>query len=94
MLQIGITNSPRSRLAKHRQRGWVRIDIIGPIKGAKAKSIERQVLKYLTLNKIKAANKLGGKKFDGWTEAWSKSTFEVKSIKELMGLVKEFEKDV
>ena len=91
MLQIGITNSPKSRLAKHRQKGWVQIDIIGPIKGAKAKSIERHLLTYLKLKKVKTANKLGGKKFDGWTEAWSKSTFEVKSIKELLRFTEEFE---
>ncbi len=91
MLQIGITNSPKSRLAKHRQKGWVQIDIIGPIKGAKAKLIERQLLKYLKATKVKTANKLGGKKFDGWTEAWSKTTFEVTSIKELMRLTEEFE---
>jgi hypothetical protein len=30
-------------------------------------------------------------KFDGYSEAWSKSTFEVKSIKELMRLTEEFE---
>lgn len=91
MLQIGITNSPKSRLAKHRQKGWVKLDIIGPIKGSKAKSIERQLLTYLKVKKIKTANKLGGKKFDGWTEAWSKSTFPIKSIKELMKLTEEFE---
>ena len=38
--------------------------------------------------------KTSPKKFDGYTEAWSKSTFEVKSIKDLMSLAKEFEKDV
>ncbi|WP_426829791.1 hypothetical protein [Candidatus Planktophila dulcis] len=30
-------------------------------------------------------------KFDGYSEAWSKFTFEVKSIKELMRLTEEFE---
>ena len=30
-------------------------------------------------------------KFDGYSEAWSKSTFPVKSIKELMRLTEEFE---
>jgi hypothetical protein len=30
-------------------------------------------------------------KFDGYSEAWSKATFEVKSIKELMKLTEEFE---
>jgi hypothetical protein len=29
--------------------------------------------------------------FDGYSEAWSKSTFEVKSSKELMRLTEEFE---
>ena len=32
-------------------------------------------------------------KFEGFTEAWSKSTFEVKSIKELMRLTEEFEEN-
>jgi hypothetical protein len=30
-------------------------------------------------------------KFDGYSEAWSKSTFSTKSIKELMRLTEEFE---
>ena len=32
-------------------------------------------------------------KFDGYSEAWSKSTFEVKSIKELMRLTEEYEEN-
>ena len=36
MLQIGITNSPKSRLAKHRQSGWIQLDIVGPIPGKEA----------------------------------------------------------
>jgi hypothetical protein len=35
-------------------------------------------------------DKIAGK-FDGYSEAWSKSTFEVSSIKELMRLTEEFE---
>ena len=91
MLQIGITNSPKSRLAKHGQKGWVQVDIIGPIEGRKAKNIETEILKYLKFRKVKFANKAGGLKFDGWTEAWSQATFEVRSIKELMRLAEEFE---
>jgi hypothetical protein len=30
-------------------------------------------------------------KFDGYPEAWSRSTFEAKSIKELLRLTEEFE---
>ena len=36
--------------------------------------------------------KIAGK-FDGYSEAWSKYTFQVKSIKELMRLTEEFEDD-
>ena len=32
-------------------------------------------------------------KFDGYSEAWSKSIFPVKSIKELMRLTEEFERN-
>jgi hypothetical protein len=37
-------------------------------------------------------SKIAGK-FDGFSEAWSKSTFEVKSIKQLMLLTETFEGD-
>jgi len=37
-------------------------------------------------------DKIAGK-FDGYSEAWSKSTFEVKLIKELMRLTEEFEEN-
>jgi hypothetical protein len=32
-------------------------------------------------------------KFEGYSEAWSKSTFEAKSIRELMRQTEEFESD-
>jgi hypothetical protein len=32
-------------------------------------------------------------KFNGYSEAWSKSTFEVKSIKGIMRLTEEFEEE-
>ena len=37
-------------------------------------------------------SKIAGK-FDGYSEAWSKSTFEIESIKELMLLTQTFEGD-
>ena len=41
-------------------------------------------------NVVNVRPKIAGK-FDGYSEAWSKSTFPVKSIKELMRLTDEFE---
>jgi hypothetical protein len=84
MLQIGITNSPKSRLAKHRQKGWVQIDIIGPISGKKAKLDERTMLQYLKSRKVKFANKAGGKKFDGWTEAWVAKSYPATTLTKLL----------
>ena len=91
MLQIGITNSPKSRLAKHRQSGWIQLDLVGPIPGKKAKLNESKILRYLKYRKVMFANKAGGKKFDGWTEAWMASSLKVKSVKELMKLTEELE---
>jgi hypothetical protein len=84
MLQIGITNSPKSRLVKHRQVGWVQIDLIGPIPGTKAKEKERNILRYLKNKKVKFAHKAGGKKFDGWTESWIAKSYPANKLKDLI----------
>jgi hypothetical protein len=84
MLQVGITNSPGSRLAKHRQSGWIEIDIIGPISGKKAKLNERTMLRYLKSRKVKFANKAGGKKFDGWTESWIAKSYPATTLNKLL----------
>jgi hypothetical protein len=91
MLQIGITNSPKSRLAKHRQKGWTLLELKGPIKGDLAKKYERSALKFLKSHKALFANKSGVEKFDGWTEAWVAKTYRIKSIKQLMNLVRDNE---
>ena len=41
-------------------------------------------------NHIECATKIAGK-YNGYSEAWSKSTFEAKSLKDLMRLTEEFE---
>jgi len=91
MLQIGITNVPDDRLSKHSRLGWELIELRGPMDGHLTQQWETAILRML---KAKGAdlsnNKIAGK-FDGYSEAWSKSTFEVKSIKELMKLTEEFE---
>ena len=91
MFQIGITNYPDDRLAIHKKNGWVVIETRGPMDGLLTHQWETAILQML---KAKGAdlsnNKIAGK-FDGYSEAWSKSTFPVKSIKELMRLTEEFE---
>ena len=71
--------------------GWDLLEVRGPMDGYLTQQWESAMLRML---KAKGADLSNGKiagKFDGYSEAWSKSTFEVKSIKELMRLTEEFE---
>ena len=52
---------------------------------------ETAILKMLKTKGADLANASIAGKYSGYSGAWSKSTFEVKSIKELMRLPEEFE---
>ncbi len=91
MFQIGITNYPDRRLQEHKGRGWELIEIRGPMDGHLTKQWERSILQMLKLNGADLSNGNIAGNFDGYSEAWSKSTFKVKSIKELMRLTEESE---
>ena len=51
---------------------------------------ETAILRMLKAKGADLSNSKIAGKFDGYSEAWSKSTFEVRSIKELMRLTEEF----
>jgi len=91
MLQIGITNFPEERLEKHMRKGWELLEIRGPMEGYLTQQWETAILRMLKAKGADLSNKEIAGKFDGYSEAWSKSTFPVKSIKELMRLTEEFE---
>jgi hypothetical protein len=91
MLQIGITNVPDIRLAKHKNKGWEVLEVRGPMEGDVTRSWETSILRMLKAKGADLSNEIIAGKFDGYSEAWSKSTFEAKSIKELMRLTEEFE---
>ena len=55
---------------------------------------EKAILQMLKAKGADLSNSKIAGKFVGYTEAWSKSTFEVRSIKELMRLTEEFEENV
>jgi hypothetical protein len=61
--------------------------------GLLAKEIESSILAMLKAKGADLSNAEIAGKFDGYSEAWSKSTFEAKSIKELMRLTEEFEEN-
>jgi hypothetical protein len=91
MFQIGITNYPESRIKSHQNLGWELIEIRGPSGGHLIQQWERAILRMLKSKGADLSNAKIAGKFDGYSEAWSKSTFEAKSIKELMRLTEEFE---
>jgi hypothetical protein len=93
MLQIGITNYPEDRMRRHEKLGWEVVEIRGPMDGHLTQQWETAMLRMLKAKGADLSNSKIAGKFDGYSEAWSKSTFEAKSIKELMRLTEEFEEN-
>jgi Probable Zinc-ribbon domain len=91
MLKVGITNVPKNRIALHLTRNWKLLDLRGPMEGYLIKKWETAILRMLNAEGADLSNDKIAGKFDGYSEAWSKSTFEVSSIKDLMRLTEEFE---
>jgi hypothetical protein len=91
MFQIGITNDLKRRNAEHSLNGWKLIESRGPMDGHLTQQWETAILRMLRANGADLSNTKIAGKFDGYSEAWSKTTFDVKSIKELMKLTEEFE---
>ena len=91
MYQVGITNDPKLRLSQHNRNGWSELEIRGPMEGHLTRQWETAILRMLKAKGADLSNPKIAGKFDGYSEAWSKSTFEAKSIRELMHLTEEFE---
>lgn len=91
MYQIGITNDPDTRLGNHQSIGWEALELRGPMDGHLTQQWETAILRMLRAKGADLSNYEIAGKFDGYSEAWSKSTFEVGSIRELMQLTEEFE---
>ena len=91
MYQIGITNKPEIRLNTHARLGWETLELRGPMDGHLTQQWETAILRMLKAKGADLSNSKIAGKFDGYSEAWSKSTFEAKSIKDLMRLTEEYE---
>jgi hypothetical protein len=91
MYQIGITNVPERRQREHRKLGWRVVELRGPMDGHLTQQWETAILRMLKAKGADLSNDKIAGKFDGYSEAWSKSTFQVSSIKELMRSTEEFE---
>ena len=64
---------------------------VGPMDGLLTYEWEQSILRMLKARGADLSNSKIAGKFDGYSEAWGKSTFEVSSVKELMQLTEEFE---
>ena len=94
MLQIGITNVPDQRLNSHRKLGWEVLELRGPMDGHLTQQWETAILRMLKKKGADLSNEKIAGKFDGFSEAWTKATFPVDSIKELMRLTDEYEENL
>ncbi len=84
LLQIGITNDPTTRLAQHHRRGWIDIDIRGPMDGGLTRELETAILRKLKKVGAQFANRNDFAKFDGWGESWIKASSQVDNIADLL----------
>ena len=89
MLQIGKTTQPQVRLESHGRLGWHLIELRGPLEGHHIQELETLALRSLKERGAKFANYAGVPAFDGWTEAWTKESLNVTSIKQILDWVYE-----
>ena len=87
MFQIGITNDPKRRLAKHRSGGWTEIELRGPMDGHLTKDLESSILFSIKRRGAVMANSQDVIRFDGWREAWTSDSLKAATIKELLEFV-------
>jgi hypothetical protein len=90
-LQIGITNELKQRLAKHEKGGWSLLEVRGPMDGHLTQQLETSCLKALERRGAIMGHKAGIEKFDGYSEAWTKASLNVTSIKQILDWVYEDE---
>jgi hypothetical protein len=91
MFQIGITNNPEDRLGRHARKQWAVMEIRGPMDGHLTQKIETDCLHALEKRGAILGHKAGIDKFDGYSEAWTKASLNVTSIKQILDWVYEDE---
>jgi Zn finger protein HypA/HybF involved in hydrogenase expression len=89
MFQIGISNFPESRLGQHSKRGWEVIEVRGPMEGHLAQELETAILHAIERRGAILGHKAQIDKFDGYSEAWTKKSLSVSSLKQLFDWIYE-----
>jgi len=91
MFQIGITNFPDDRLARHKGIGWNVLEIRGAMDGRLTQKLETDCLHALEKRGAVLGHKADIEKFDGYSEAWTKNSLNVTSIEQILDWVYEDE---
>jgi hypothetical protein len=91
MFQIGISNFLQNRLDKHSSGGWSVVEVRGPMDGLLTQQLEKASLNALRLRGAVIGKRGAIEKFDGHTEAWTKASLNVTSIKQILDWVYEDE---
>ncbi len=82
--QVGITNVPDDRLARHRRNGFDLLELRGPMDGHTAQELETALLRYLKSQKANLSPEHIEGKFDGYSESWTIDSYKVNNLKELI----------
>lgn len=83
MTQVGITNRAKQRIREHELRGWVAVDVRGPMDGWAVKEWESGILDFLKTKAVELGPMAQGR-FSGRTESWWTDQYPVKSLRTLM----------
>jgi hypothetical protein len=84
LLQVGITNVPDTRMSQHGRRGWVLLELVGPMPGEEARILELEILRSLADRGIELGP--GGVKFEGYTESWAAAEFPMRTLEGLLAI--------
>ncbi len=94
MFQVGISNIPKRRLGEHSKRGWETLEVRGPMEGHLAQQLETAILHAVERRGAILGHKAQIEKFEGYSEAWTKSSLSVSSFKQLLDWVYEDDKNI
>lgn len=84
LTQVGITNWLDQRLKQHAKRGWLPLDVRGPMDGQLTRELENAILTFLRTQNVETGPSNAHGKFDGYTESWLTEDFKTRSIAVLL----------
>jgi len=92
LFQVGISNVPEERLQLHSRRGWVLVDLRGPMNGHLTRSYETGILRALKGNGVNVMAKTDSGLPSGTQgEAWHADDYSPSSMSEVLELMHRFE---